>query len=186
MASLKFIVTTLFFTLIPFNVLASDCNNKSPYYLTQGEQYFDIHNAEPLTQKQQLRISKKLSSLKKRFKGKNITISCEGKIIKQKLLAEIMLEDDGTLHINLEKYNKKNKSTSYENLSYFGNNTYTAFTMNSNRKFAFSNKYRSPTRRAVILNEYINTFEIKSGGIDITTTIFYNGYYAFSRKITLR
>jgi len=171
------------------NAFALTCDDKSPSFIKEGDKYFNLDNTKPLTSKQREAVKRIFSSLRTRLKGKEVVTSCDAQqgIEKLKLTAQLSFQSDGVLLIELEKYDKEIKSTATETLSYFGEGANYTTIKTSKNSIAFNHKLRIVSSSGVLpFNEKIVKLSVKNGGLTIQIVNFYNGYFAFSRKITLR
>ena len=133
------------------------------------------------------------SPLKKRLKGKGVVTTCveqEGKTIKvdsrEKLSADVTFQPNGRLDIQLEIYNKQDKTSSNISLNYFGDNGYHSLLKQDRNSFGFSYKIRASVRgRPRAFNEKFITLSENRGMLTIETHDFYNGYFSYSTKRTL-
>jgi len=181
---------TLLLASLSFNAFAFSCNEKSPTFIKEGDKYFNLSNAKPLTKKQKASAKRLFSPLKKRLKGKGVTTSCaeeNGKTkkihISEKLSAEVDFQSNGKLVILLEIYNKKDKTTLNESLVFFGNEGFNSLIKQTKKSFVFNYKIRNLIRGSPSgFNERFITLSVKNGVLTIDTQIFYNGYFAYSTK----
>jgi len=179
---------------LSLNAFAFDCNEKSPTLIKEGDKYFNITNTKSLTKKQKANVSRIFSPLKKRLKGKGVVTTCveqEGQTTKvdskEKLSADVKFQSNGRLDIQLEVYNKQDKTSSNISLNYFGNNGYHSLLKQTRKSFGFSYKIRTSVRgRPRSLNEKLITLSVNRGVLTIETADFYNGYFAYSTKRVLR
>jgi len=112
------------------NASAVTCNEESPNHIKEGDKYYDLNKTPELTRKQINIIKSFISSFKgKRLKGDSVITECtvpekdSRKIISQETLkAEISIQSDGQLVINLDVYNSSKKSSYNETLKFFEKN----------------------------------------------------------------
>ena len=185
--------SALLLVLLSFSAVAFECNEKSPTFNKEGDNYFNFYDAKPLTKKQIKNIKRIFSPLKKRLRGKGVVTSCEdieGKTIKvlskEKISAEVDLQSNGHLSIQLEVYNKKNKTSDIESLSYFNNTDYHSFIKKNSKSLSFSYKIRNLGNRGPsVFKEKFVTLSVNNGVLTIDTLDFSYGYFISSTKRTL-
>jgi len=188
MSTWKKFSVSLLLCLLPVSLLADNCNRKSATFILQGDQYFNLNQSQTLTTKQLANIKKSLSSLKKRLKGNSFYTECDAVEIKERLIAETSLSDNGLLKIELEIHNVKDRSIYYETLTFFGDNQYQSFSKISKNNFSFNQKQRTGgiNRGGVTLTEEFVTLKVINKKIIINMSKYQNGYYVFTRKMTLQ
>jgi len=186
-------ISALILVVSSLNVAAYDCNEKSPTFKKEGDNYFNFHDAKPLTTEQRTDIKRIFSSLKKRLRGEGVVTLCEdieGKTIKvvskEKLSAEVELQSNGHLSIQLDVYNRHNKISDIESLNYFSKTDHLSFISKAPNSFSFSYKIRNFNRRGVnVFKEKFVTLSVNDGVLTIHTLNFYFGYFVSSTKRTL-
>lgn len=188
------ILITIF--LISKNSLAISCNAPSPNLIDEGDQYYEIEEAKPLTRKQKSAINNLFSSLKNRdLTGTNITTECEGTeanahkvTTKGTLTGDISLTSDGRVTMSLIIYNSKNKTSLNETLEFFGSNNQYTIQDYSNKNLTLVSKLRKRRGKysASILHEEIIDIHLDNGALIITTTRYINGYFAVDVNRSLK
>jgi len=173
--------------ILPINVFATNCDEKSPNFVKQGDLYFDIKEVDPLSNKQKAKLLKLFSS----FKGKNLTgtetiIECIGSTKKtlhnEIVTANILQSSDAGLTINIESYNKKKKVTYNDVLTYLGaNNVYHLNELSTN-KLVVSYKLRPRG----VFNEEISEISINNRTLTINVTRYIGGYFGIQHIRKLR
>jgi len=183
----------LFLMIFPFHVYAdNDCNEASPNFIKNGDKYYEIEETKlaTLTKEQLITVKKIFAPLRNSLKGTGTTMKCVGEEnnqtkvnIKEKLRANIDVQSDGKILIDIEIFEPKSREEIYESLNFFGdNNNYTLTNLTKN---SISLVYKWRVRRgngAVTLYERIIKLTVKNRVLHIHSTHYLNGYFGVFYK----
>lgn len=188
-------LTFVFILLIPINYAnAVDCNDKSPNFIKQGDNYYNMQSPTKLSRKQKSEIKEILSSVKSRLTGTGVITECKGLnedihkvIVKEKITSEYRLQSDGRIMIDLDIFNLKKKAKYDETLYLFGasNDTYVLQDINNNSITAVYKWRKTRNKVGMPLNEKIVKLTVNEGVLNIDIINYINGYFAssYTRKL---
>ena len=121
------ILSTLF---LSFSSYAVECNSPSPYLDIEGDSYYNIDEAKPLTREQRQILSKLFSARNNKLSGTGTITTCEGQetnsrkvFERENVKASISLSSDSQLSLSFDVYNKKTRLSSIESMGFFGPNS---------------------------------------------------------------
>lgn len=176
-------ILSLFLFALLSNAHAIECNAESPNLKSQGDKYYDIEGAKPLTSSQKRSISRLFSKFDgERLEGKGTFTECIGaERIAREVSRHEMLEGEvsentaGQITLRLEAYQTGNKTSRLETLRYFGNNNPHHISELTSNKLLVYTKLRTNK----IFIEDITEFTFKGNSITIVTTRYIGGYFAY-------
>jgi hypothetical protein len=173
---------------------ATECNEQSKNFISQGDKYYDLPEVKPLTKKQIAQVKRIFSRTKKKLKGNGTAILCEGpendievEIDKETVTAMFNVTDKGRIIIELEIYNIDNKSTHSEKLQYLGDKDNYSIQAMDKTGVQIVSKWRGQRRsRTTPLNERLVTIAVEHGVLIIDIEHYYNGHFAYAFYRTLK
>lgn len=179
---IKTIFSLFIFTFLS-NAYAIECNEESPNLKKQGNEYYDINGPDPLTRSQKNRISRLFSKLDgKQLEGEGSFTKCIGperiarKVTESETLKGKVSEDStGQITFRLEAYQIRKKATRLETLQFFGNNNPHHISELTDNKLVVYTKLR----KNKIFIEEITEFIFNDGSINIKTTRYNGGHFAY-------
>ncbi len=189
------LISLVLVSFYSFNVMAANCDEKSPAYVEQGDKYFDIEEVAGITDKQKKSIKKIFSSVKLKLKGKGSTSVCfvgeNGKLDKQtepeKYEAEFSLQPDSAISLSIDAEKLKQRVTYNETLIFFDAGSMFVIKKITGNSVEAVSKHRIPVggaRKAgggvanSVLREEMVKLTVHGKGLEIKSTVFVNGYFA--------
>jgi len=182
-------ISAIMLMAVSLSATAIECNQQSPNYIKEGDAYFDIPQADPLSSQQQAEISRLFSAFQgRRLKGNGTVTECFGPeksprmvVTQEDISAEIQKLSGGKLVIGFEVSNRKKKVSHNETLKLFGDkNQYQLIELTNNEL-----KLRSRLRIRKHMDEELVDISIKNNSLVIDVTRFVNGYFAVHNIRTL-
>jgi len=177
-------------SLYSFAALAISCNEASPNFIEEGEVYYDIYGAEPLTKTQEKRIKKLLSRIDGRWTGTASKTHCIGNKIETldyKLKAEVEQLSDGKLVFSVNSLETQSRTLRDETFRFLGSGNQYHITKLTDDILVLYIKYRRPnaTRNTTIFVEEIVEIVAAKKSLQFNITQYLNGHFAEEYRRTL-
>jgi len=192
---LKFIgIIVLYLSMYTSAALATDCNERSPNFSADNDEYYDLDANKELTNNEKKEFGKLLKKLSGKWKGSLVHLECKGSIKNSRRIiqeadvdANIRNSSNNIFHMDYEAHYLKVRRSSLKKLKTLGQDTIFTYELKDENNIVFSEKYRrTNANRASYSVENIYEISLSGNTLKLVQTTYFNGFFAWSDKWSLK